>query len=67
MKSTELFEEISFEVGTRTRLTLKAISDEATLEDAFYYANEFYPSNDSEEWDTFQDDIYENGEITLHR
>lgn len=67
MKASELFEEIRFEVGTRTRLTLKAISEDATLESAFEYANEFYPSNEDEEWDTFQVDIDENGEITLHR
>ena len=67
MKATELFEEVSFEVGTRTRLTLKATSEDATIDSAFEYANEFHPSSEDEEWDTFQNEIYDDGEITLHR
>ena len=67
MKASELFEEVSFEVGTRTRLTLMAVSEDATVESAFEYANEFYPSPEDEEWDTFQGELYDNGEITLHR
>ncbi len=67
MKKAELFKEVKFEVSARTRLTLQAISEDATLDDAFEYANEFYPSIEDEEWDSFQNDFDENGEITLHR
>ena len=67
MKASELFEEVSFEVGTRTRLTLMAVSEDATVDGAFEYANEFYPSSEDEEWDTYQGEIYDNGEIVLHR
>ena len=67
MKAAELFEEVKFEVSARTRLTLKAVSENATLDDAFEYANEMYPCDENEEWDSAQSDIDEDGEITLHR
>jgi hypothetical protein len=51
----------------RTRIRIKAISDNATMYDAFEIANRDYPCDADEEWDSFDLDFDENNEIVLHR